>query len=146
MTARLGRSAVLSGLIGLLATGPALATSPVGKDYKVTVFSSFQTVFSDCLLFANDGRLTLVGLPFGDLLYRLGQLDHQRDAFQAGPTQQSGGFVLTLHGTVFGAGAETIQGNMVSSDGDTFIFQGVVDSGCATETLARQGGGSSYRR
>lgn len=119
----------------------AQAHSPRGKAYHVTVYSSFETQFDDCFSFADDGSLTIAG--FGTILYRFDALNTQVDAFQASGGDL--GFTLSFHGTTAGADGQTIQANGLSSDGDTYILQGVLDSSCTANTASRAAG-SLYRR
>lgn len=120
----------------------AQATSPKGKSFHVTVYTSFKTQFDDCFSFGVDGSLLILG--FGPIRYRLDELNSQPDAWQA--IGEAPGFVgLALHGTTAGPGAQTIRANGMSSDGDTYILQGVLDPSCAADT-ARRAGGSRYRR
>lgn len=139
---RLFYTALGLGLVLGLGSGAAAANSPQGKTYHVTVYASFGNQFDDCFTFRNNGRLIIEG--FGPTTYRLDELNTQPDAWQAVGIA-SGQYGLAFHGTVGGAGAQTIRANAVSTDGDTYILQGVLDPGCTASTAARSAG-SGYRR
>ncbi len=126
----------------MLGTGSAMAHSPAGKAYTATVYSSFGTRFQDCFSFGRNGVLTILG--FAPIPYRLDELNTQPDAWQAIGVP-SGLFGLAFHGTVGGAGAQTISANGMNDMGDTFILRGVLDPSCAGDG-ARRRGGSPYRR
>lgn len=120
--------------------GPAEAHSPQGKTYRVTVIASFGTQFEDCFAFGRNGRLVIAG--FGPIAYRFDELNSQPETWQA--TGTDGGPVgLAFHGTVGGDDARTINANGMSTVGDTFILQGVVDPGCAAGSV--RSAGSPYR-
>ena len=122
----------------------ALAQSPNGKAYGVHVFSSFGTQFDDCFAFDNSGTLSVRG--YGPILYRHDELNTQPEDWQAtARTNPPFGVVLTFHGSVGGSNAQTIVADGVSSEGSTFILQGVLNSECAP-IAARRSGASPYRR
>jgi len=125
-----------------LSTSAALAHSPDGNVYKVNVFSSFGTQFSDCLLFdQKSGTLSIAA--YGKVTYRHDQLNAQPEAWQA--TSVSGSaFILSFHGTVGGSTGQTINANGLNEFGDTFILQGVAEPSCAL--VAKRLGGSPYKR
>lgn len=135
---RIGAGWLLGLALACALAGPALANPPAGKRYSVTVIGERGAPFADCYAFTPWGQMTVQG--FGELIWRFDALDSQFRNFQAGPTLGNLGFGLLIHGSVRGEGAETIAGNIVSSDGATFVFQGVLDPGCG------QGGrGHGYR-
>jgi hypothetical protein len=119
---------------------PALANPPAGKRYAVTVFGKGGDPFTDCFAFTPWGQMTVQG--FGELIWRFDALDSEVGAFQAAPTLGNLGFGLLVHGTAQGKGGETIAGDIATSDGATFIFQGVLDPGCGKGGRAP---GQSYR-
>jgi hypothetical protein len=128
----------------VLCTGNALAWyqdgSPDGNAYRVEVFSSFGTQFQDCFSFNKTGQLTIGG--FGQITYRKDQLNYQPQEWQA--EGDAGGFALSFHGTVRGTG-HTILANGMNEFGETFIFQGVLDSACRLEAKAK-GSASPYKK
>ena len=134
---------LLPALAGILclAAQPALATSPKGKTYSVTLYSSFNTKFDDCFAFGKNGSLIIQG--FGPMIYRFGELNAQSDSWQA-LSRPSAPFGLTFHGVSGGAGAQTLQGNGLNVDGDTFVLLGVPDPNCNAASAERRAG--SYRR
>lgn len=135
---KLGKVLVLVGaLMSTVAPLPAFATGGKGRSYSVHVFTSFGTNFSDCYTFAANGTL-LVAL-FGPLTYRSDELNAAKGTWQA---TSKGDFVLSFHGTFGGVSAQTLDANGVSSEGDTYIVQGVAAAQCTTPKVA----GSRYRR
>lgn len=128
-----------------LGASAAAAPSPRGKAYSVHVYTSFGTNFDDCFAFGQGGILTVAA--YGPLLYRLDELNSQPEDWQAtARTNPPFGFVLTFHGSVGGANAQTVSADGVSSEGNSFILRGVLDPGCAASAAGRQGGSSPYRR
>jgi hypothetical protein len=120
----------LSANVALANSPKGQANSPNGQAYNVNVFSSFGTQFSDCFAFNDSGTLLVQG--YGPLVYRFDELNTQPDAWQAtAGTNPPFGFVLAFHGTVGGGAGQTIIANGISSEGDTFILQGVVVPSCA---------------
>ena len=122
----------------------ALASSPKGQVYLVHVFSSFDTEFYDCYSFEKSGTLSIK--DYGPINYRFDELNTETEDWQAtAGTNPPFGFVLSFHGHVGGSTGKTIVGNGLSSNGDTFILQGVVNPGCASS--AKQPSGTTpYRR
>lgn len=53
---------------------------------------------------------------------------------------------MSGQGTVGGAGAQTIQANAVSTTGETYILQGVLDPGCTVSAASRSAAGLEYGR
>jgi hypothetical protein len=118
---------------------PALANPPAGKHYTVTVFGKSGDPFTDCFAFTPWGQMTVQG--FGQLIWRFDALDSEVGAFQAAPTLGNLGFGLLVHGMVQGDAGQTITGDIATSDGATFVFQGVLDPSCKGNRAA----GQSYR-
>jgi len=118
---------------------PALANPPAGKRYAVTVFGKSGAPFTDCFAFSPWGQMTVQG--FGELIWRFDALDSEVGAFQAAPTLGNLGLGLLVHGTAQGDGGQTIAGDIATSDGATFVFQGVLEPGCKGNRAA----GQSYR-
>lgn len=130
-------------LCGCLSISGALAAElPDGHQYKVTVFSSFGSQFNDCFTFDRSGNLQVAG--YGPLIYRHGQLNGQIKSWDAIPVSPVYGFTLSFHGSVGGAAGQTIVANGISSEGSTFILQGVLNSSCAA-SVARQPAGSAWK-
>lgn len=136
---RIGARWVLGFAIACGLAAPALATPPAGKRYAVTVFGRGGDPFIDCFAFTPWGQMTVRG--FGELIWRFDALDSEFGGFQAAPTLGNLGFGLLVHGTIQGKGGETIAGDIATSDGATFVFQGVLDPGCK----GNRAPGQSYR-
>ena len=112
-----------------LHAGAALAGSPKGQIYLAHVFTSFGTEFEDCFFFSKTGKLKIDN--YGTILYRFDALNSQTNNWQAlaGPKPPNG-FGLAFHGHVSGPNGDTFDGDGVSSQGATFILQGVMDPTC----------------
>ncbi|MGD9510278.1 MAG: hypothetical protein AB7I59_05935 [Geminicoccaceae bacterium] len=136
---RIGTPWVLGLALACGLAAPALANPPAGKRYAVTVFGKSGGPFTDCFAFTPWGQMTIQG--FGQLIWRFDALDSELGAFQAAPTLGNLGFGLLVHGTVQGEGGETMAGDIATSDGATFVFQGVLVSGCK----GNRAPGQSYR-
>ena len=134
---RLLHAALGLGLLVGSGSGAAAANSPQGKTYHVTVYASFGNQFDDCFSFRSSGKLVIAG--FGPTTWRLDELNTQPDAWQAVGVG-AGRYGLAFHGSVGGAGAQTIWANAVSTDGDTYILQGVLDPGCTLSATSRSAG------
>jgi hypothetical protein len=119
------------------ANNPPTNNPPKGQTYATNVFSSRGGAMFACFVFDESGTLLVDGLP--PEIYRFDELDTQPGTWQAGP----GGplaFSVSFHGTTGGAAGETILGNGVSSEGVTFILQGVLNPSCIGSSASRRGG------
>ena len=113
----------------------ALAGSPRGQNYLVHVFTSFGTEFEDCFFFSKTGKLNIS--DYGTILYRFDALNTKASNWQAlSGAKPPHGFALAFHGHVSGSTGDTLDGDGVSSEGNTFILQGVMDSTCRSAARA----------
>ena len=136
----MSRTLALSCALGIcFGSGATFANPPKGQAYLTHVFTSFGTDFFACLVFEKSGALLVEGLS--PEIFRFDELDTQPGTWQAGPGG-SLGFSVSFHGTTGGTKGQTILGNGVSSEGDTFILQGVLDPSCGGSPAATRRGGA----
>ena len=134
------RILALSCALGIyLCGGAAFAHAPKGQAYFTHVFTNFGSDFFACFVFEKSGALLVEGLS--PEIFRFDELDTQPGTWQAGPGG-SLGLSVSFHGTTGGTKGQTILGNGVSSEGDTFILQGVLDPSCAGSPASTRRGGA----
>src|SRR5215510_7012888 len=99
----------------------AIAFHPSGHIYKVLVKSSFGTAFSDCYRYNADGTLIIDGLGIP------GVYDHDNLGANNRKTQginADESFGLATHAQHGLVAHPTVNGDAISTFGDTFIFEG----------------------
>ena len=134
------RTLLLSCALGIcLGGGSAFAHPPKGQAYLTHVFTSFGGDFFACFVFEKSGTLLVEGLA--PEIFRFDELDTQPGTWQAGPGGALG-FSVSFHGTTGGTEGQTILANGVSSEGDTFILQGVLDLSCGGSSASTRRGGA----
>ena len=136
----MSRTLALSCALGIcLGGGTAFANPPKGQAYFAHVFTSFRSDFFACFVFEKSGTLLVEGLA--PEIFRFDELDTQPGTWQAGPGGAQG-FSVSFHGTTGGTEGQTIVANGVSSEGNTFILQGVLDPSCVGSSAATRRGGA----
>ena len=130
----------LVGLFALFAALPASAQigpTAIQATYEAQVESSFGTTFTDCFRFNVPDPKNLLIDNFGvPLLFRFGDLNQNKDQFQAITLTRSGApFAIMFHGR-FGA-FDRFSGQAVTELGDTFVFSGQRNDLCSTSTRGR---------
>ena len=116
-------------LVFVLTSGTASAQRPDGISYYVDVKTSYGLEFSDCMIFGDDGILSIVGLPW-PLAFDQANLG-THEVFWQSVTISGGFFQIAFNGMATGNSEDgMLKANAINEFGDTFTIKGRPDD-CA---------------
>jgi hypothetical protein len=142
MVKRLSFAALFVAVVALPARAQ-IGSQAIQATYEAEVTTSFGTVFTDCFRFNVPDPKDLFIDGFGTpLLFRFGDLNQNKNQFQAITVTGSGAlFAIMFHGK-FGA-FDRFSGQAVNEFGDTFVFSGQRNDLCPASTRAK---GTNWRK